>query len=145
MNWAFVQILSHRFPLIAWNNINIAANRNQLPLRTVQICLKNTFAINLTCQYDFLQIRAQQSAYDIIGIDMMAGRCMQDSAGESCRWHLKYFLQETRKEILYVPFWIISLFQVKFNEALRLRMILIGSKWTLTATSGYQLSTPRRN
>ena len=65
MNWTFVQILSHRFPLIAWNNINIAANRNQLPLRTVQICLKNTFAINLTCQYAFLQIRAQQSAYDM--------------------------------------------------------------------------------
>lgn len=78
-------------------------------------------------------------------IDMMAERCMQDSAGESCRWNHKYFLQETRKEILYVPFWIISLFQVKFNETLRLRMILIGSKWTLTATSGYQLSTPRRN
>lgn len=58
-------VLKNRFPLIARNNINIAANRNQLPLRTVQICLKNTFAINLTCQYDFLQIRAQQSAYDM--------------------------------------------------------------------------------
>lgn len=143
MNWTFVQILSHRFPLIAWNNINIAANRNQLPLRTVQICLKNTFAINLTCQYDFLQIRAQQSAYDMNWHD--GGTLHAGFSGRKLPMTSQVLPSGTRKEILYVPFWIISFFQVKFNETLRLRMILIGSKWTLTATSGYQLSTPRRN